>query len=585
MFHKALHRRRWRHAMTLAEVLSAMLITGFVLAALASTMVSTLIVSADAERQVEATTVRNSVLEQVRALPYDITGLCATDPGYVSTYNGEDTVTMDSEQCDDPRVPEAQQTITEDGRDYQAELYITWADIDGDSEVDGKRLSVEVTYTAGSETSHTASSTVRTVATDPSTTCRYDIISAVVSPDAAELDKDTGEHLQTLEVTITTCGLSVDDSVTVTYPSLVVDASGTPTGTKSNTVSQVSFDGQTWRGEVLARSSVFPNGETEFLVTATDDDGSVEMREAVTFYGGPYDGSTSTTNNPPTADFTATCTDLTCHFDGNSSSDSEGPIDSYDWVTEDGATDNDVEMYHTFPAPGSYDVTLVVTDAQGTSDSLTRTASVSTASANDSPTAQFTYSCTDLSCTFDGNSSSDADGTINSYSWDFGDGSPTASGPTTSHMFPDGGTWQVTLVVGDDDGATNQQTQDVTVVAPVTGDVNVNSVVVSPNPICVDNRKYLSQDVTIRIDVENLQNAARDAVNVEYAHGPSMNFTETEPADPMPAGQNDIWELTLTAGSIRMDSKQTTSLTVTATRARDDSNHSLTLSNIEVNKC
>ncbi|MDX1662097.1 MAG: PKD domain-containing protein, partial [Gemmatimonadota bacterium] len=41
---------------------------------------------------------------------------------------------------------------------------------------------------------------------------------------------------------------------------------------------------------------------------------------------------------------------------------------------------------------------------------------------NSSPTASFTYTCTDLLCDFDGSGSTDSDGTIASYAWDFGDG-------------------------------------------------------------------------------------------------------------------------------------------------------------------
>ena len=57
---------------------------------------------------------------------------------------------------------------------------------------------------------------------------------------------------------------------------------------------------------------------------------------------------------------------------------------------------------------------------------------------NQLPTASFTTTCTDLDCTFDGTGSSDPDGTISSYAWDFGDGA-TATGPTPSHTLRHGG--------------------------------------------------------------------------------------------------------------------------------------------------
>ncbi|GAB4192534.1 MAG: hypothetical protein Tsb002_22280 [Wenzhouxiangellaceae bacterium] len=81
------------------------------------------------------------------------------------------------------------------------------------------------------------------------------------------------------------------------------------------------------------------------------------------------------------------------------------------------------------------------------------------------PTASFTANCTDLSCSFDATASNDADGSIVSYAWSFGDGA-SASGVTTGHTYGAGGTFNVTLTVTDDQGATGTATQSVTVNDP-----------------------------------------------------------------------------------------------------------------------
>jgi len=81
---------------------------------------------------------------------------------------------------------------------------------------------------------------------------------------------------------------------------------------------------------------------------------------------------------------------------------------------------------------------------------------------NVAPTASFTFSCSALSCDFDGSGSSDSDGSVVSYSWDFGDGN-SASGATASHTYAADGTYEVTLTVTDDAGATGSSNQNVSV--------------------------------------------------------------------------------------------------------------------------
>ncbi len=82
--------------------------------------------------------------------------------------------------------------------------------------------------------------------------------------------------------------------------------------------------------------------------------------------------------------------------------------------------------------------------------------------ANTPPTASFTFSTNGLTASFDASGSSDSDGSIVSYSWDFGDGS-TGSGVTVSHTYAAAGTYTVTLTVQDDDGATDSQSYQVMV--------------------------------------------------------------------------------------------------------------------------
>jgi PKD repeat protein len=170
-------------------------------------------------------------------------------------------------------------------------------------------------------------------------------------------------------------------------------------------------------------------------------------------------------NAPPVAAFAFTCTDLTCTFDGSASSDSDGSIVSYEWDLGDTSTGTGVTTTRTYAADGVYTVILAVTDDQGASGTISQ--EVSVAAGNQSPTAQIAtpVSCIDLTCDFDGSGSTDPDGNIVSYAWDFGDGA-TATGVTASHTYALAGTYSVTLTVTDGAGASAATTQVVTVTAP-----------------------------------------------------------------------------------------------------------------------
>ena len=81
---------------------------------------------------------------------------------------------------------------------------------------------------------------------------------------------------------------------------------------------------------------------------------------------------------------------------------------------------------------------------------------------NAPPTASFTATPATgeapLTVGFDAGASGDTDGTIESYEWDFGDGT-TGTGATPSHDYLAGGSYDVTLTVTDDGAAAESATQ------------------------------------------------------------------------------------------------------------------------------
>ena len=164
-------------------------------------------------------------------------------------------------------------------------------------------------------------------------------------------------------------------------------------------------------------------------------------------------------NQAPVPDFSWLRSGLHVDFDGSASSDPDGTIASYSWNFGDGSPDGSGPTpSHEYAAEGTYDVKLTVTDNGGRPESKTIPVEV----VNQAPVAAFTPTTSELSVSVDGGASSDPDGSIASYAWEFGDGA-LDSGVTANHTYAASGTYQVTLTVTDNLGRTGSVTKPVTV--------------------------------------------------------------------------------------------------------------------------
>lgn len=94
------------------------------------------------------------------------------------------------------------------------------------------------------------------------------------------------------------------------------------------------------------------------------------------------------------------------------------------WDFGDGSSGAYVSPNHTYAASGTYTVQLVVTDDRNGTASVSHDVSVV---ANAKPTAAFTSAKTFLQVAFDGTGSTDSDGTVSDFAWDFGDNSKMAA--------------------------------------------------------------------------------------------------------------------------------------------------------------
>jgi PKD repeat protein len=102
--------------------------------------------------------------------------------------------------------------------------------------------------------------------------------------------------------------------------------------------------------------------------------GSGTFADAFTISAGP-----PPPNVAPSASAAATCTGLTCRFDGAASTDTDGTIASHTWSFGDGGTATGAVVSHDYAAAGTYTASLSVTDDDGATAVATREVTVSPA--------------------------------------------------------------------------------------------------------------------------------------------------------------------------------------------------------------
>ena len=216
-------------------------------------------------------------------------------------------------------------------------------------------------------------------------------------------------------------------------------------------------------------------------------------------------------------------------FDASGSNDSDGEIVRYGWAFGDGTTITTSLPVtdHTYGDDGSYDVTLTAIDGDGGRSTTTETIAVS----NHPPTVAIDYNPfapeADETVVFDGTGSSDPDGTVDSYEWDFGDGT-TGTGETPSHTYGDDGVYTVTLTATDDDGATT-----------TTG----------PRSVTIDDREPASTN--------RRPTAAFEVDPSEPRTGDRIEFDASGSSDPDGDGLDYRWKLTYPNGRTETTSGET----------------------------
>jgi len=248
--------------------------------------------------------------------------------------------------------------------------------------------------------------------------------------------------------------LDIDDGIT----SYLWTQTGGQTITLSNpALSQPTF----------TSPNVGPDGASlAFNLTVTDAGGLQNTDSCIV--------NISWQNDPPIAvvapDYMETTEGTLVTLDGSASRDSDDGIASYLWTQIDGdpvSLSDPTSAVTTFTAPKTealgknIKLKLTVKDhggLQATTDSSIYV--MQSELPNNSPAVSFSYIARRNKVVFT-DRSTDSDGTIVSWFWNFGDGN-TSMEQNPSNWYSGNGTYTVTLTVTDNDGAKNSQSKTVT---------------------------------------------------------------------------------------------------------------------------
>jgi len=191
----------------------------------------------------------------------------------------------------------------------------------------------------------------------------------------------------------------------------------------------------------------------------------------------------------------------TVTFNASCSYDPDGSIVKYEWDWEGDSTydfdagDNPIATHH-YETHGLYYPKLRVTDNDGITDETNTTILV-----RGHPVADFTWTpptpTVYETVNFDASASTPDGGTIASYVWDFGDDTLVINetGPIATHIYTVAGTYDVTLIVIDNDGLSDTATAALTVYH--LHDVAVIDVAPSSTEV------YVGEAVTVTVVAKN----------------------------------------------------------------------------------
>lgn len=158
---------------------------------------------------------------------------------------------------------------------------------------------------------------------------------------------------------------------------------------------------------------------------------------------------------------------------------------SYTWNFGNGNTSTATSPGAIFSTPGTFTVTLTATSGGGATSTSTKVITVFS-----NPVANFTTStmpsCPGQAVVFTDNSTQ-GNGALSSWSWDFGDGNAQAAAPNSvSHAYGSAASFPVTMIVTDANGCSNSIIKTVTIAPAPVASFTANPISACAPPLLVN---------------------------------------------------------------------------------------------------
>ena len=221
----------------------------------------------------------------------------------------------------------------------------------------------------------------------------------------------------------------------------------------------------------------------------------------------------------PTANFTATplsvCQGQVVTFTNTSTANGASVITDYSWDFGDGYSDSIPNTTHIYNTPGTYSVTLTVTNSNGQADFELKTNYIVVKPA---PTTSF--SVNGLGCTVPltvGFINTGSSGANYSYSWNFGNTQTSTLGIPPAQTYSTAGTFNVSLTITNVTSGCSTTYSEPLVVS------NYQAGITLPSVVCVDQQVDISDNSTAGANTWNWNIAPSTGTYVNGTTNASQN--------------------------------------------------------------